>query len=70
MKLRLPEVSKTEVRQCSGDQKTSPEADFLRGRYGFIRRRNEARLVALDSSSKAFRYGLAYQLRRVAVWWL
>ncbi|PON63225.1 hypothetical protein PanWU01x14_133190 [Parasponia andersonii] len=45
LRLRLPEVSKTEVERCSGRQKTSPEAESLWDRYSFVRRRNDVRPV-------------------------
>ncbi|PON76619.1 hypothetical protein PanWU01x14_033050 [Parasponia andersonii] len=48
-----------EVERCSGGRKTSPEAESLRGRYSFVCRRNEMRLMALTSYSKVLRRGLA-----------
>ncbi|PON70311.1 hypothetical protein PanWU01x14_082350, partial [Parasponia andersonii] len=70
MRLHLPEVSKTEIRLRFGGRKTLSEIESVRGRYGFVRRRNEAGLVALDSSLKVLRHRLVGRPRWIAVRWL
>ncbi|PON53372.1 hypothetical protein PanWU01x14_202540 [Parasponia andersonii] len=52
MELYLLEGSKTEVRRHSGGRKTSLEAEFLRGRYGFIRRGDRSDVFSLFLSLK------------------
>ncbi|PON73893.1 hypothetical protein PanWU01x14_054430, partial [Parasponia andersonii] len=66
IELHLLEVSKTEIGRRFGGRKTLSKAESLWGRYGFVRRRNEAEPVALDSSSKALRYRLHIGQER---WW-